>query len=100
MNNSVYKNKTEGHKDDKNVVKEQLSLFVHPQVEYKRTNGYENLSELLQSNLDFHDQKSNYSSHNVHSFPAKFPPQLPKLFIDKLSAPEDVVLDPMVGSGT
>ena len=38
--------------------------------------------------------------HNFHSFPAKFPPGLPKLFIDELTSPGDVVLDPMCGSGT
>jgi hypothetical protein len=35
---------------------------------------------LSNSDLDFHDQGSHYSSHNFHSFPAKFPPQLPKAF--------------------
>ena len=38
--------------------------------------------------------------HNFHAFPAKFPPQLPKLFIRELTEPGEVVLDPMVGSGT
>jgi DNA modification methylase len=41
-----------------------------------------------------------YASHNFHSFPAKFPPQLPQKFIEWLTAPEDLVLDPMMGSGT
>ncbi|RMG41548.1 MAG: site-specific DNA-methyltransferase, partial [Methanobacteriota archaeon] len=39
-------------------------------------------------------------SHNFHSFPAKFPPQLPALFIHTLTQPGEVVLDPMMGSGT
>ena len=38
--------------------------------------------------------------HTFHAFPAKFPPQLPKLFIRELTEPGEVVLDPMVGSGT
>ncbi len=58
------------------------------------------LVSLLQGDLDFHDRESNYASHNFHSFPAKFPPQLPRKFIDGLTQPEDVVLDPMMGSGT
>jgi hypothetical protein len=60
----------------------------------------EELEGLLSRNLDFHDQVSGYASHNFHSFPAKFPPQLPRLFIETLSRPGEVVLDPMQGSGT
>jgi DNA modification methylase len=60
----------------------------------------ERLGALLDEDLDFHDQQSNYASHNLHSFPAKFPPQLPRKFIDALTSPGDVVLDPMAGSGT
>lgn len=54
----------------------------------------------LRDDLDFHDQDSRYASHNFHSFPAKFPPQLPRKFIGCLTQPGDIVLDPMVGSGT
>jgi len=58
------------------------------------------LAALLAGNLDYHDQISDYASHNLHSFPAKFPPQLPRDFILGLTDPGDVVLDPMAGSGT
>lgn len=58
------------------------------------------LTHLLARDLDFHGQDSGYASHNFHSFPAKFPPQLPHKFIQSLTAPGDAVLDPMVGSGT
>ncbi len=60
----------------------------------------ERLVTLLSEDLDFHGQNSGYASHNFHSFPAKFPPQLPRKFIRGLTAPGDVVLDPMMGSGT
>src|SRR3990172_7779568 len=61
----------------------------------------ERLASLLVScDLDFHEQDSSYSTHNFHAFPAKFPPQLPRLFIESLTSPGDVVLDPMQGSGT
>jgi hypothetical protein len=36
----------------------------------------------------------------MHSFAAKFPPQLPRAFIRGLTSQGDVVLDPMMGSGT
>lgn len=62
--------------------------------------GHEKLQALLSHDLDFHDQDSSYASHNFHAFPAKFPPQLPRLFIQMLTEPGDVVLDPMSGSGT
>lgn len=44
--------------------------------------------------------QSSYASHNFHSFPAKFPPQLPQLFIQNLTDVGEIVLDPMNGSGT
>ncbi|MBN2549921.1 MAG: hypothetical protein JXB15_12230 [Anaerolineales bacterium] len=55
---------------------------------------------LLCQDLSFHDQDSSYAAHNFHSFPAKFPPQLPRKFIDALTLPGEIVLDPMSGSGT
>lgn len=55
---------------------------------------------LLRGNLDFHNQGSGYATHNFHAFPAKFPPQLPQQFINLLTNPGDIVLDPMQGSGT
>lgn len=58
------------------------------------------LSRILQGDLDFHTNNGNVGAHNFHSFPAKFPPQLPREFILGLTSPGDVVLDPMVGSGT
>ncbi len=55
---------------------------------------------MLSYDLDFHNHSSSYASHNFHSFPAKFPPQLPLRFILDLTLPNDIVLDPMAGSGT
>lgn len=58
------------------------------------------LESLLASDLGFHGHGSNHASHAMHAFPAKFPPQLPRLFIEQLTRPGDLVLDPMMGSGT
>ena len=58
------------------------------------------LEVLLSQDLDFHAEKSRYATHSFHSFPAKFPPQLPRKFINALTREGDVVLDPMMGSGT
>jgi DNA modification methylase len=58
------------------------------------------LAKLLTENLDFHGEYDYHAAHKIHSFPAKFPPQLPRVFIETLTKPGDVVLDPMMGSGT
>lgn len=71
------------------------STVLHANLEYR-----DRFISLLAQDLDFHDLDSSYASHNFHSFPAKFPPQLPHKFIVSLTAPGEVVLDPMLGSGT
>lgn len=58
------------------------------------------LVELLNEDLGFHSADTSYASHDFHSFPAKFPPQLPEKFILGLTEPGDLILDPMMGSGT
>ncbi len=58
------------------------------------------LQELLAVDLGFHDEDSSEMSHDFHAFPAKFPPQLPRLFIEQLTQPGELILDPMMGSGT
>ena len=61
---------------------------------------FDALRKALGADLDFHGTDGKYASHGWHPFPAKFPPQLPQFFIERLSDAEDVVLDPMLGSGT
>jgi DNA modification methylase len=76
-----------------------LDLSKTEEVEL-RGSYREKLAALLQEDLNFHDQASGYASHDFHAFPAKFPPQLPRKFIYGLTNRGEVVLDPMVGSGT
>ncbi|MBI3166080.1 MAG: hypothetical protein HYZ24_15465 [Chloroflexi bacterium] len=71
-----------------------------PAIEIRSQSYKELFQALLQSSLDFHGENSTYSSHSIHAFPAKFPPQLPRLFIENLTEANDVVLDPMAGSST
>jgi DNA modification methylase len=66
----------------------------------KKVPYLQNLITLLSSDLNFHSQDSKYGAHNFHAFPAKFPPQLPRKFILGLTEVGDIVLDPMMGSGT
>lgn len=58
------------------------------------------LRQLLQEDLTFTRDPKIHPVHKLHAFAAKFPPQLPKLFIQRLTQPNELVLDPMVGSGT
>ena len=51
-------------------------------------------------NLDFPKADTAYLTHNYHSYPAKFIPQLANWIITNYSSEKDVVLDPMCGSGT
>ncbi|MCG8346636.1 MAG: site-specific DNA-methyltransferase [Chloroflexales bacterium] len=101
------------HLTDRNqlhVLKEQLRLFAFdgspfPSSDmlkdaHQSLSKRERLSTLLEGELDFHGENSQYASHDLHSFAAKFPPQLPRAFIRGLTNPDDIVLDPMMGSGT
>jgi DNA modification methylase len=57
-------------------------------------------AELLAIDLDFHREVSTYSSHALHAFAAKFPPQIPAAFIERLTKPGETVLDPFAGIGS
>jgi len=92
------------------ILKEQLRLFAfngtsltEPEVLLRiqqQLSKRERLSALLDGELNFHGENSGYASHDLHAFAAKFPPQLPRAFIRGLTTPGDIVLDPMMGSGT
>lgn len=69
--------------------------FPSPPLDRRRA-----LLELLKGDLDFAGQDTGRASHSFHPFAAKFPPALPREFIQRLSRPGETVLDPMMGSGT
>ena len=77
-----------------------MCRYISKHLRSRNQPYYERLVDLLSQDLDFHHQDSSYASHNYHAFPAKFPPQLPRVFIQALTNPGDAVLDPMMGSGT
>jgi DNA modification methylase len=98
------------HTEPLQIVKEQLRLFAFdgsslpsPQALKsfrQKLSKRERLAALLEGELNFHGEDSSYASHDLHAFAAKFPPQLPRAFIRALTSPGDIVLDPMMGSGT
>ena len=86
----------------------QLVLSFYPEIKPLEKQVFrlagkpiENLVTSLSGDLNFHENaKELHPAHKAHSFPAKFPPQLPRKFILELTNIGDVVLDPMMGSGT
>jgi hypothetical protein len=78
-------------------LEEKLVTLVTTQIE---TNYLQTLTNILQNNLDFTEKVVSNPLHNLHSFPAKFPPDLPRFFINELTTEDNIVLDPMLGSGT
>ncbi len=72
-----------------------IALETKPHIDPPRS-----LAKLLSTDLDFHRDASNYASHALHAFAAKFPPQLPRVFIEGLTRRGETVMDPMMGSGT
>ena len=49
---------------------------------------------------DFASAKTNYLTHNLHSYPAKFIPQIPNTLIQELSSVGETIADIFCGSGT
>lgn len=49
---------------------------------------------------EFRDSSTNYLTHDLHPYPAKFIPQIPQRLIAALSHPGEVIWDPFSGSGT
>lgn len=88
------------------AVRQQLLMWTAAQPrrqqhrDLREANRRDFLAEVLEQDLDFRGEDTSYSRHNFHAFPAKFPPQLPKFFIRALTEPGELVLDPMMGSGT
>ncbi|MFQ5881774.1 MAG: DNA methyltransferase [Candidatus Methylomirabilales bacterium] len=60
----------------------------------------EALQRILRQDLSFDTPQSPRALHNTHAFAAKFPPELPRLFIEGLTNLGEIVCDPMAGSGT
>lgn len=58
------------------------------------------LARLEAIDWSFIDDETEFLTHDIHPYPAKFIPQIPGTLISLLSARGEVVLDPFGGSGT
>jgi site-specific DNA-methyltransferase (cytosine-N4-specific) len=68
------------------------ATMTAPEPDYVRT--------LYDIDWDFQDAKTNYLTHRIHPYPAKFIPQIPNALIQELSSVGDTVGDIFCGSGT
>jgi len=70
------------------MVAEESSVYLDP------------LQNLRAMDWDFVDAKTNYLTHGLHPYPAKFIPQIPNALIQELSSVGETVADIFCGSGT
>lgn len=59
-----------------------------------------NLKKLLEIDWDFRTAKTNQLTHQLHPYPAKYIPQIPRALINELSFENETVADIFCGSGT
>lgn len=65
-----------------------------------RRDYHRTLSRLEALDWDFRGVQTNYFTHGLHPYPAKFIPQIPNALIQELSSVGDRVADIFCGSGT
>lgn len=58
------------------------------------------ITNLSKADWAFTTADTRYLTHDLHPYPAKFPPQIPGQLISALSLPGDLIFDPFGGSGT
>ena len=94
--------------DDKEQTKNdksKIELDFFDEIEYRRIinkkySFKEAIALLDEINWDFKDFKTQYLSHKIHSYPARFIPQIPLTFIKLFTSSGDTILDPFSGGGT
>ena len=61
---------------------------------------HDEIHALLSVDWNFTNVKSNYATHGLHPYPAKFIPQIPRALIENLSHDRETIADIFSGSGT
>lgn len=81
-----------------------MGLKTPKQEFWELINGNYSFSEALkildEIDWDFKDFITQYLTHKLHSYPARFIPQIPLTFIKLFTKEGETVLDPMCGCGT
>lgn len=75
------------------------TLVEEPAPDYG-TATPDNIRRLEALDWDFSDAKTDYLTHGLHPYPAKFIPQIPNALIQELSSVGETVADIFCGSGT
>lgn len=78
---------------------DRIAQFAHAEVKEKPS-FIPDVSKLDAIDWDFRDAKTNYLTHGMHPYPAKFIPQIPNALIQALSSVGETVADIFCGSGT
>lgn len=78
----------------------QLQLFDDVSDLNDFTSSEEVFSKLADIDWAFTNDDTSYLSHNIHPYPAKFIPHIPRTLITKLSRIGETVWDPFGGCGT
>lgn len=74
--------------------------FFDPALAVDLESDEQVLAAIRSVDWNFTKSKTDYYSHGLHPYPAKFIPQIPNALITLLSARGDLVWDPFGGSGT
>lgn len=85
----------------KGEVEKSVSQIAEIQATYYVGNPFSHaVSRLTQLDWDFAEANTNFLTHSIHPYPAKFIPQIPNALIQELSSIGETVFDPFCGSGT
>jgi len=91
----IYKLTEYGHKIINLLLKDlMLSKFTTEELNFTD----KEINELILAIHSF--KKVEELTHDFFPYPARFPPEIPRFFIEKFTNEGDVVLDPFVGGGT
>jgi DNA modification methylase len=80
--------------------KEQKRVRNSVELSSRRDLHVADLSVVDDEDWNFVGADTQYALHNLHPYPAKFIPQIPRRAIERWTREDDTILDPFCGSGT
>lgn len=89
------------NEDELISIKEYATSSINVREEKSKDLTDKNVIKRLEAiDWDFNKAKTQYLTHGLHPYPAKYIPQIPNALIQELSSVGDTVLDIFSGSGT